>query len=114
MDQKRNVSFSVAKRGYVDWKYIEPIEEIFPKLSLAHHSGKIPVRCSDQPGIYLYGVVATKPLELALLQNSQQLRLQIEPYISNFVEKQAAFVSQFNPATLLSEGTGERPFLVSK
>ena len=112
MNQQRDVSLSLPEWRYVNRKHVETIEEIFAELTVAHHAGKIAVCCRYEPGIHFYGVIATEPFELALLQDSQQLWLQFESDISDFIEKKAALVSKFDPATLLRQCAGERSLLM--
>src|SRR5581483_448817 len=98
----------------MDGKYIQSIEEILAELALANHAGKVAVRGRHQPRVYLDGVVAAEPLELTLLQDPEQLRLQFQSDISNFVQKKAALVSQFDAPALLRKCSGKGAFFVAE
>jgi len=71
-------------------------------------------RCGDQPDIYAVGPAASKTFELFLLQHAQQLRLQSQRNIPDFIEKQRARIRHFKTARLLRECSGESTLLMSK
>jgi hypothetical protein len=53
-------------------------------------------------------------LKLAFLQDAKKFRLRILMKVSDFVEKDAAAVSQFELAAARSDSAGECAFLVSE
>ena len=53
-------------------------------------------------------------LEGLLLQDAQQLRLQLERHIADFVEKQRALMRQFEPSNLLRQRARECALLVAE
>jgi hypothetical protein len=55
-----------------------------------------------------------QPLELLFLQNPEQLRLQRQGYVPDFIQKQAARICHFEAANLLRNSSGEGSFLVTK
>ena len=57
---------------------------------------------------------AAQALEFLFLQYTQQLRLQLERDITDFVKEQRALVGQFKPADLGGDGAGERASLVTE
>src|SRR5262249_52456515 len=57
---------------------------------------------------------AAQPFELALLQDAQQLRLELQRRLADLVEKDRAAIGQLEPADALRHGAGERAFLVAK
>jgi hypothetical protein len=54
-------------------------------LALFDQSGEIGVGGDDHPRVHADGFRAAQPLELALLEHAQQLGLQAERQVSNFV-----------------------------
>jgi hypothetical protein len=55
---------------------------------------------------------APQPLELLVLQDAQQLRLQLQRNVTHLVQKQRALVGQFQPPYFLTDGPGECALLV--
>jgi hypothetical protein len=70
--------------------------------------------CHCQPHVHLHGLVAAEPFEFPFLQNAQKFGLQIETDVSNLVQKQAALLSQFDPAALLRQSAGKSSLFVSE
>ena len=68
----------------------------------------------DQAHIHFDGARAAQPFELVLLQDAQQLGLQLQRNVADFVEKQRAFMGQLEAADLLRDGAGERALLVAE
>jgi len=48
---------------------------------------QISIRCGHQAEIYTHGACAAQSLEFLLLENSQQLGLQLQGNVTNFVKK---------------------------
>ena len=57
---------------------------------------------------------APQSLELLVLQNPEQLRLQPQGYVPDFVQKQAARICHFEAANLLRNSSSEGSSLVTK
>jgi hypothetical protein len=55
---------------------------------------------------------ASQPLELLLLDRTQQFRLQLQADVPDFIQKEGASVCQLESALSLHESTGEGPPLV--
>ena len=49
-----------------------------------------------------------QPLELSLLQYPEELRLQFQRQIANFVQERRTMIGQFDSASLLCDRAGER------
>ena len=60
------------------------------------------------------GLRAAEPLELLLLQDAQQLHLDIQRQLADFVEEDRAVVRQLEASVLLLHRAGERTALVSE
>jgi hypothetical protein len=57
---------------------------------------------------------AAEPFELPLLQESQQLGLQFQWYVTDFIEKQRTEVCRLEAADLARDGAGKRSFLMTE
>ena len=65
---------------------------------------------ATSPHVYFLGAGAAQALEFALLQSTQELRLNLQRHVADLVEKQRALVGEFQPSDLLADGAGERSF----
>src|SRR5580704_1036465 len=86
-DREWDVSWTLAQRWDADWKYVQAIVQIAAKLPVPHHFFEIAIGRRDQSHIELFGSVAAQPFKLSLLQSAQELRLNLDRYVSHFVEK---------------------------
>ncbi len=62
----------------------------------------------------MIGLLPPTPLDLAFLNGPQQLGLQVEPQVADFVEEQCAVRGQLELAELLPNCAGERAALVAE
>ena len=70
---------------------------------------------SRQSGAHPRGSrVCSQALELLLLQHAQELRLQFQRYVANFVEEKSALVGKFETTDLLRDRSCECALLVSE
>ena len=66
------------------------------------------------PHVDLEGAVAAHPLELALLEEAQQLHLDRGGDVADLVEEEGPAVGGLEPARARVDGAGERPLLVAE
>src|SRR6267142_721187 len=110
----RNVFATFAQRWQQNRNHIQTIVEIVTTLATLHHVHQIAVGRSHQPNVDLVSASATQALELLFLKDTQQLGLQRGRNIAYLVQKERAFVGQFETANLLRDGSREGTFLVPK
>src|SRR6516162_1067834 len=72
------------------------------------------MRCRNQPDIDAMRPATSQTLELLLLQNPQQFRLQTQRHISDFVQEQSSSIGHFEAANLLRHSPSESTLLVSE
>src|SRR5262249_2830009 len=112
--QQRNVFCPIPQGRDRYRKNVEAIVEIAAKQFLGDQLPQVPIRRCHKPHINLYGLRAAQPFELSLLQDPQQLGLQLQRYIANFVEKQRAAVCGFETANLASHSSGKGALFVTE
>ena len=93
---------------------VQPVEEVLAELLLVGERRQVAVGRRDQARIGAQRARAAQPLELALLQHAQQLRLQLERDLADFVEEHGAAVGQLEAADALADRAGERALLVAE
>ena len=70
------------------------------------------MRRRDDADVGTFRPRAPETLELVLLQDAQQLRLELERNVADLVEEERAAVGELEPPDLLRDRAGERAALV--
>src|SRR4029079_14471711 len=86
----RQILNPVAKRRKLDGDDVDPIEEIFAEAAFLDRFLEVYVGGGDQPEIGLDGLGAADALAFPLLDGAQELGLQLQRQVANFVEKERA------------------------
>ena len=87
----------------MDREDVQPVEQVRPELLLLDELAEIAVGRRDQPRVAAQRARAAQPLELALLQHAQQLRLQLQRDLADLVEEHGALVGQLEAADALGD-----------
>ena len=98
LHQQRDVVAPLAQRRQLHRNHVEPVEQILAERAVRDHPVEIGVGRGDDPHVDLDGVRVADPLELALLQHPQQLRLQRRAHRPDLVEEERALVRLLEPA----------------
>jgi hypothetical protein len=106
-------------RAFAEWrdlngKYIQAIVKVATELPAPDHLHQIAMCGCYQPNINLMRAGAAEALKLSFLENPQQLGLQGEGKIADFIEKQCPRVGHFKPSNALRESAGEGTLFVAK
>src|SRR6267143_6759519 len=112
--QQWNIPLPFPQGRNVNRKNIQAKKEIRSELLLAHHRFQIAVRRGNQTRIGPKRARTSQPLELSLLQHSEQFGLQFEGNFSYFIQENRATVGHFEPPNALRDRSGECTFLVSE
>ena len=92
--EQRDVAFALAQRRQHHRHHADAVIEVGAKFVLGDRIFEVPVGRRHQPDIDLDGLVAADALELALLQDAQQLGLERRRDLADLVEEQRAAVGQ--------------------
>ena len=112
--EQRQILLAVAQRRQGQRDDVEPVEQILAEGAGLDRRVEVAIGRGDQPEVDAHRPRAADPLELALLQRAQQLRLQVERQLADLVEKQRAAVGELEPSLLQAERAGERALLVAE
>src|SRR6266404_5857001 len=110
----RNVCFPFAERGQRNGENIQPIVQILSKLTVSHQLPQISVARNNDTNIDARRTGATYRLEFTLLEHTEQLGLEFQWHVSNFIEKQRATIRQRKAADVRTNGTRESPAFMSE
>jgi hypothetical protein len=106
---------TIPQRRQGDRENIQTIVQVAAKFLTVHHSLEVPVRSGDEAYVYAMGPTTSKAFEFLLLQNTEELRLQGEWHVADFIKKESPFVSQFEAANSLCDCAGKStPFMAKE
>src|SRR5438094_146284 len=90
--EQRNVLLAFPQGRNADWKHVQPVIEIASKFPSGNHLFKIAVRGGYEANVNFASKRASQAFELPLLQCPQQLGLDFNRNVSNFIQKQRALI----------------------
>src|SRR5580700_2069580 len=93
---------------------VQAIEEVLPKGPARDLFRQVPMRRGDYTHVHLLPHKRADGPVFMLLENPQQLDLQIEWKVANFVEERCSTVGQVDQTALGLDGAGECALGVSK
>ena len=94
------------KRRKGDGKNMQPVKQIRPKPAFLDHRRKIAVGGGHNANVHPNGARAAEPLEFLLLQHAQQLGLQFQRHVADFVQKQRSLMRQLKASDGRVQGAG--------
>ena len=98
---------ALAKRRQGKRDDVEAVVEVAAKGAFANHGSKRSVGGGNDADIEIGGTVGSEALDLALLQNAQQLGLKVKRHLTDFVKKNGAAVGEFELAYFVCDRTGK-------
>src|SRR6185295_12865161 len=110
--QYGNVVPSFAQRRDPNRKHIQAIVQVHPESSYRRHVLEMLIRRRDDPRIYSCGMRASEAFEFLLLDRAEELGLQFDWQIADFVEKQRAAVGRLKAADSGRHRSGKRASLI--
>ena len=112
--EEQHIVVPFPERGQMHVKHAQPVEEVTAEPPGGHVGRQIAVRRGDQADIGLQRCCPTEPLELSLLQHTEELDLHGGGEFADLVEKERSVGRQFKAPGLLTVRTGEGAPLVAK
>src|SRR6185503_12672038 len=103
-----------AERWNVHADHAETVVEIFSELSIGDALLEIGIGRGEHPHIDRLRARLADRHDLALLQESQQLRLDVERQVADLVEEQGAACRRSNESLLIADGAGETAAAVAE
>ena len=114
VDEQQEIGLSLAQRRHEHGEHVEAVVEVFAEGAGRDRALEVLVGRGDQPYVGLDRFGAAHTLELALLQDAQQLHLRGEVDVANLVEEQRPAVGELEAAFLPRLGAGKRALLVAE
>lgn len=105
--QVRDLFASLSQRRHVDADHAETVVEIFAELAFGHALLEVGVGGRKHSHVDRLGTVFADRHDLALLEKSQQLRLDVQRQVADFIEEQRAAGGRANQAGLIRDRAGK-------
>src|SRR4029078_1038082 len=114
MRERGDIRRSLAKRRHTDLDDAKPVIQIRAEIARCNQVLEIPVRRGDDARLRSFGTFGANRIVLALLQHTEQLRLEFRRGVPDLVEKNGAPAGELESSSARAERAGERNFHVAK
>ncbi|OPY04690.1 MAG: hypothetical protein A4E67_02271 [Syntrophaceae bacterium PtaB.Bin038] len=114
VDQGGNVLLALPQRREVHVHHVETVEEVLAERAVPDPGLEVAVRGGDDPDVGMQDLVAPDPLELALLEEPQQLDLHGRGQLPDLVEEERPPVGLLEASDAPCRRPGEGPPLVAE
>src|SRR5919198_1164627 len=98
----------------MDSDHCQAVVQVFAESTAFNFGSQVLVGRRDHADVDLDRLTRPDALELALLQDAQQLGLQRQTHVADLVEENRALMRHLEATDALSVGTSERAFLVAE
>ncbi len=105
---------SFSKRRQRDGEGVEPIEEVLPELPGGQRFLEVAIGGRDDPDSHLAGDHVPDGLDLAGLQDAQELALHLERHVPDLVEEDGGAIRLLEQPGLIGDGAVKAPRLCPK
>src|ERR1035438_3928696 len=112
--QKGNIPLPFPQGRQVDWENIQAVVEIGAKLLFLDHAPQVLISGGDHSHVHWDRAAAAEALDLPLLQNSQEFRLEFQGKVADLIEKQRAAIRGLKASLALGNGARKGASLVSE
>src|SRR5438876_2551035 len=114
LDQERQVLDPLAQPRQRDRDDVQPVVQVLAEASRLHLGLEVLVGGREDAHVDLERAVAADPLELALLQNAQDLGLRLRPHVADLVEEERPAVGDLELALARRDRPREGALLVTE
>src|SRR5579872_542294 len=112
--QDWNVFAAFAQRWQCQRNDVEAVVKIGTELATFDHRAERNVGGGDDADVDVYGAGFPKTFEFALLQNTEELRLQVQRHLADFVQQDGAAMSEFEFARPVRHCSSEGSLAVTE
>lgn len=107
LGEEGNVLEAVAERGQSQRHHVEAVIQIFAEAAGGDALRQVGVGGGDHADVDVNGFRGADALELALLEDAQELGLRIQGHVADFIEEERAVVGLFETAGAGLNGSSE-------
>ena len=113
-EQGQDVLTPLAQGAQADRHHGQAIVEVFAKATGGHLAAQVTVGGGDHPHVQVQRTPTTHSLHLAFLQHAQQLGLQRQGHLGDFIQQQGAALGLLELARVGLRGAGEGALLMAE
>ncbi len=99
-DEERDVLPALAQGRDADREDVQPVVEVGPEAARLDGGLEVVVGGGDEADVDLPRLARADPLELSLLEDAEELRLEVEAEVPDLVEEEGAAVGELETADL--------------
>ena len=111
---ERDVLSALAQRRQADREDVEPVEEVLAERSLLDERAEAAIGGRNEADVDSDGLGRSDGPHLAILDDAQERRLELEGQVADFVEEERAAVRGLHQSHLRSRGAREGPLDVAE
>ena len=108
------VFLSLSQRRQRDRKDAQAVIQIGTKAALADRILQVAISGRDHAYVHLYRVAAADSFKLTFFKHAQELGLQVQRQLADFIEKERAAIRDLKTPAAFRVGSGERAALVAE
>jgi hypothetical protein len=112
--QERDIGPPLAERRHREGEDVEPVIEVLAERPGGDRGGQVAVRRGDHADVDADRLAAADALELALLEDAEELHLRVGRDVADLVEEDRAAVGQLEAAEPPLRRAGEGAVLVAE
>ena len=112
--QQRHVRQALTQRRHVDWKHVQPVQQVFAQPARCNGLMRQAVGGRDDSHIGFLALRGTDAHEAPRFQHPQQLDLQLQRHFGDFVQEQRAPAGALEKAQVLAVRAGEAALFVAE
>src|SRR5580704_11130207 len=91
---------------------IQSVKKIFTEFSLRNHLRQVAIRRANQPNIHRNRLVASKPFEIPVLQNTQQIWFYPDSKIADLIKEKRPVIRSFHASAPSRHRARKRTFFM--
>ena len=106
--QQRHIFLTLAQRWNKKRNHIQPVEQVFPKISLRDFFFQILVRRRNHPHVHRNRIGAPHRRKALFVKRAQYLGLRLQAHVAHFIQEQSPAGSFLKLALLVAGRSGKR------
>src|SRR5207245_1055298 len=112
VNKEQDVLRAPTQGRQVHRKDVQPVVEILAKLPFGHRFAQVPVGRGNDADIDRYSLASAHPLQLVLLEDTQELDLHLGWHLADLVQKDRPAVGELKAAEAFLGRARERALLM--
>src|SRR5690606_21586791 len=112
--QLLDILASIPQRWQLQWEYLQAVKQVLTQFPGSHCLVWHAVGSGNDPNIGFEFAVRANPHKTAGFKNTQQLYLQLDGHLGNFIKKQRTATGALKVPLMLACRSGEAAFFMTE